>query len=127
MEKLTYKNLKGKMMENKIIQIISEVCDSGLIKENKNIDLLENDLIDSLAFITLIQRLEEEFNVEIQPTQETPDAWRTVDSIIELVKRYQNEKKKREKSTINTYRSLYNSNSNSIPITSRLHADSLKF
>ena len=79
-------------MENKIIQIISEVCDSEILKANKNIDLLENDLIDSLAFITLIQRLEEEFNIEIQPTQETPDTWRKVDSIIELVKRCQNGK-----------------------------------
>ena len=77
-------------MEDKVLEIIAQVCDAEQVKENREIDLLENDLIDSLAFITLIERLEDEFNIEIQPTQEKPDVWRNVDSIIDLVKRYQN-------------------------------------
>lgn len=77
-------------MEDKVLEIVVQVCDTEQIRENKDIDLLENDLIDSLAFITLIERLEEEFDIEIQPTQERPDTWRTVDSIVDLVKRYKN-------------------------------------
>lgn len=75
-------------MENKIIEIIIDVCENDLIKDNLDIDLLENDLLDSLAFINLISRLDEEFNIEIQPTQVNPDCWRTVNSIIQLVKKY---------------------------------------
>lgn len=75
-------------MENKIIDIIVEVCGDDSIRNNLDIDLLENDILDSLAFITLIARLEEEFNIEIQPTQVKPDTWRKIDSIIELVKSY---------------------------------------
>jgi len=74
-------------MENRVLDIIVEVCDNEMIRKNMDIDLLENDMIDSLAFITLIERLEEEFDIEIQPTQETPDTWRNVESIVELVKR----------------------------------------
>lgn len=74
-------------MEKKIIDIIIEVCGDESLRDNiETIDLLENDVLDSLAFITLISRLEEEFNIEIQPTQVSPDTWRKVSSIIELVK-----------------------------------------
>lgn len=75
-------------MENKIIEILVEVCGDERIKENMDIDLIENDILDSLAFTELISRLEEEFGIEIQPTQVNPNSWRTVKSIVELVKNY---------------------------------------
>ena len=75
-------------MEDRVINIIAEICENETIKDNLNIDLIENEILDSLAFITLISRLEEEFDIEIQPTQVKPDAWRSINSIIELVKSY---------------------------------------
>ena len=75
-------------MENKIINIIAEVCENEKVKDNLDIDLIENEILDSLAFINLISRLEEEFDIEIQPTQVKPDTWRNINSIIELVKSY---------------------------------------
>ena len=75
-------------MEDKVINIIAEICENETIKDNLDIDLIENEILDSLAFITLISRLEEEFDIEIQPTQVKPDTWRSVNSIIELVKSY---------------------------------------
>ena len=75
-------------MENKVINMISEICEDETIKDNLNIDLIENEILDSLAFITLISRLEEEFDIEIQPTQVEPDTWRSINSIVELVKSY---------------------------------------
>lgn len=75
-------------MENKIIDIIVEVCHDETIRDNLDVDLIESDILDSLGFITLMSRLEEEFNIEIQPTQIDPKTWRHVDSIIEMVKKY---------------------------------------
>ena len=72
-------------MENKIIEIIENLTDFKGLRENKNIDLLENEILDSLAFIEFITNLEEEFNIEIQPTQVSPDTWRSVDKISDLV------------------------------------------
>ena len=75
-------------MEDKIIDIIIEVCEDETLRDNiQEIDLLENDVLDSLAFINLMSRLEEEFNIELQPTQINPDTWRKVSSIAELVKK----------------------------------------
>ena len=73
-------------MEEKIVEIIVNLTGFNELKQNKDIDLLENEIFDSLAFIELITALEEEFNIEIQPTQVTPDTWRSVEKIAELVK-----------------------------------------
>ena len=75
-------------MEDRVIDIIAEICENEEIRENLDIDLIENEILDSLSFITLISRLEEEFDIEIQPTQVKPDTWRSVNSIIELIKNY---------------------------------------
>jgi len=75
-------------MEDKIIDIIVEICEDESIRDNLEIDLIENELLDSLAFINLLSRLEEEFDIEIQPTQISADTWRSVESIIELVESY---------------------------------------
>lgn len=74
-------------MEEKIIEIIVNLTGFNELKENKDIDLIENEILDSLAFIELITALEEEFNIEIQPTQVNPDIWRSVEKITELVKK----------------------------------------
>lgn len=73
-------------MEEKIIKIIEEICEIENIKENMDIDLIEEDLLDSLGFISLVAALEDEFNIEIQPTKVTSDTWRSIDKIIKLVK-----------------------------------------
>lgn len=72
-------------MEDKIIKIIEELAEVDNLKENKEMDLIENDVLDSLAFIELIYRLEEEFNIEIEPTQVKSDTWRKVSEIEKLV------------------------------------------
>ena len=62
-------------MREKIIKIIEELTDSTDI--NGNVDLIEEDILDSFAFIELIAKLEDEFNIEIQPTQIPGDTWRS--------------------------------------------------
>lgn len=76
-------------MEEKIIEIIENLTGYDKLKENVDIDLLENEILDSLAFIELMTTLEEEFNIEIQPTQVEPNTWRSVKKIAELVEKLQ--------------------------------------
>lgn len=73
-------------MEDRIIEIIENLTDYKELKNNKEIDLLENEILDSLAFIELISALEKEYNIEIQPTQVNPKTWRSISSIAELVR-----------------------------------------
>ena len=76
-------------MKDKIINIIEEVSGYENLRENLDVDLLQNEILDSLAFIELISTLNDEFNIEIQPTQVKPETWRNVDKIVELVKSLQ--------------------------------------
>ena len=59
----------------------------------KTIASLENDILDSFAFIELINALNDEFDIEIQPTQVKPTTWRTVKGIVQMVEELQNEAK----------------------------------
>lgn len=79
-------------MEDKIIEIIEELAGIKNLKENKDMDLIENEILDSLAFIELIYKLEEEFNIEIQPTEVEADTWRKVNTIEKLVINLKKEK-----------------------------------
>jgi len=83
MKKSFWRNFK---MEEKIIEIIENLTGYKELKENRDIDLLENEILDSLAFVELVTSLEEEFDIEIQPTQVEPNTWRSVKKIVCLVK-----------------------------------------
>ena len=72
-------------MEDRKIKKKKKITEYKEIKNNKDIDLLENEILDSLAFIELIEMLNEEFNIELQPTQIKPDIWRSVKSIAEYI------------------------------------------
>ena len=72
-------------MEERIFSIICDVCGNDEVRKNKNIDLLAEDVLDSMAFIELVQRLEDEFDIEIQPTEEKPSTWRNVENILDMV------------------------------------------
>lgn len=78
-------------MEEKIIDIIEELTEYEELREKRDIDLLENDILDSLAFIELINALNDEFNIEIQSTQVKPTTWRNVKGIVQMVEKLQNE------------------------------------
>lgn len=74
-------------MEERIIQIIEEL--TGVKDINKSTDLLEEEILDSLAFIELIETLENEYDIEIQPTQVPANTWKNVNNIVKLIKKIQ--------------------------------------
>ena len=70
---------------SEILNIVVEETGYEELRTNQDIDLIANDIIDSLAFINLIDRLSIDFNIEIQPTEVTADSWRTVKNITQMV------------------------------------------
>ncbi len=70
---------------NRVLQIVIEETGCEELRNNPDMDLISNDIIDSLAFINLIDILDMEFSIDIQPTQVTSDTWRTVAKITEMV------------------------------------------
>ena len=78
-------------MKDKIIDIIVKVCGDESVISNLDVDLIEKDMLDSLALINLISMLEDEFDIEIQPTTINPNTWKSVNKIIDLVENIKGE------------------------------------
>lgn len=72
-------------MQDQVIKMIEHFSGYENLKEHIDIDLLDSGILDSLAFLELITALEDEFHLEIQPTQVDPNTWRKVDSIVAFV------------------------------------------
>ena len=72
-------------MKEKIIEMIIRLTEYEELRHNPDVNLIEEDILDSLAFIELIEELENEFNIEIQPTQVSNDTWEYVDNMVTMV------------------------------------------
>lgn len=79
-------------MRDKIIEIIYEISENDEFKNNPDIDLLDNEIIDSMGFLELISQIEETFDIELRPSQISSNVWRKVDSISSMVEDYLGEK-----------------------------------
>lgn len=75
-------------MKKKIIDIIYEISENDEFMLNPDMDILENEIIDSLGFVELISKIEEEFNIELQPSQIPSNTWRHVTDIVSMINTY---------------------------------------
>lgn len=73
-------------MEEKLVDLIAEICDTDDVRERRDIDLFEAGLLDSLGAIDLLVEIEEEFGVIIAPTELERSEMNTVEKIIARVK-----------------------------------------
>lgn len=71
-------------------KILYEICEDEHVYED-DYDLVENDLLDSYAFIELFSRLEDE-GIQIYPTRIDRTKLRTPKSIEKMVDEFINEK-----------------------------------
>lgn len=73
-------------MEEKILDLLVDICEDDVVKDDLDIDLFETDLLDSLAFAELLFAIEENFEVIIAPSEIERDDMSTPNKIINLVK-----------------------------------------
>ncbi len=73
-------------MEEKVLAILFEACDDRVIYTDENVDLFETGLLDSMGFIELLITLEEEFDIEISPTEIRKDELNTPRRLIAFLK-----------------------------------------
>ena len=56
-------------MEEKILGMLEEICEDDVIREERDMDLFEAELLDSLGFAELLVTIEEEFGIVIAPSE----------------------------------------------------------
>lgn len=79
-------------METDILEMLANICGDDAVRSEPDLDLYAEGLLDSLALVELLERLEDAFNLEINPTAVERSAFGTPGKILALVKRLQNER-----------------------------------
>ena len=69
-------------VEERMLELIEEICDDDVIREERDVDLFEEGLLDSMAAIELLVAIETEFGVTIAPTAVEREEMNTVNKII---------------------------------------------
>ena len=72
-------------MKERILDILAELCADDSIKENLDIDLREEGLIDSLDYIELLAQIEEEFGLVLSPSELTRGEMSTPRKILKTI------------------------------------------
>lgn len=72
-------------MKEKVLDLLEEVCDDDVVREDLDMDLFEEELMDSLAFAELLAMIEDELGVVISPSEVARSQVNTANKIIALV------------------------------------------
>ena len=78
-------------MEEKILEILADVCEDDDVKEDLSLDLFGEGLLDSLGVAQLLMELEDELGVVIALTEIEKTDIETPRKIIDLVIQRANE------------------------------------
>jgi D-alanine--poly(phosphoribitol) ligase subunit 2 len=74
-------------MEDKVLAILEEICGDEIVREDPDINLLEEELIDSLDYVEILVEIEEAFGVRMSPSEFTREEMDTPNKIIEQVRK----------------------------------------
>ena len=72
-------------MKEKMMTIIEDLCGDEIVRENPDIDLIEEGLIDSLDYIEMLLIIEDEFGIKIAPSELTREEMSTPNRIISTI------------------------------------------
>ncbi|RDB55236.1 D-alanine--poly(phosphoribitol) ligase subunit 2 [Paraeggerthella hongkongensis] len=72
-------------IEEKTLDLLEEICADDVVREERDIDLFEAGLLDSMGAIELLVGIESEFGVEIAPTAVEREEMNSVNKIIHQI------------------------------------------
>ena len=73
------------MIKDQILEMLEEICEDEVVKEDLDINLKEEGLMDSLAFVEMLVRIEENFGLSIAPTEVTYEEIDTPSKVISYI------------------------------------------
>lgn len=72
-------------IKDKALELLAEICEEEDVKENLDLELFENELLDSLTVAELLVAIEDEFGLVIPPTEITREQIGTPGRIVSLI------------------------------------------
>ena len=73
-------------LQEKVLDILAEICEDDCVRQDLSLPLFENDLLDSLAVVELLVELESAFGIVLSPSEVTREDIGTPPKIIDLVR-----------------------------------------
>jgi len=73
-------------VDEKIVELVADISGEDEVAEERDLDLFEERILDSMAAIELLVAIKEEFGVSIAPTELEREEMNTVNKIIARVK-----------------------------------------
>ncbi|MEH7416166.1 D-alanine--poly(phosphoribitol) ligase subunit 2 [Neobacillus bataviensis] len=67
--------------KEQVIELIAEICQDEVVKENPDINLFDSSLLDSFGTVELLVLVEERFGITVPITEFDRDTWNTPNNI----------------------------------------------
>ena len=75
------------MVKEQVLDMLEEICEDDVVREDLDINMKEEGLMDSLAFVEMLVRIEEIFGLSIAPTEVTYEEIDTPNKVISYIYR----------------------------------------
>ena len=76
-----------------LIKILSEIKPGVDFEEEEN--LMEDEILDSFDIVSLVAKIDEEFDVEITPKDLVPENFKSAKTIYDLITKLQDEERRK--------------------------------
>ena len=73
------------MVKEQVLDMLEEICEDDVVREDLDINMKEEGLLDSLAFVEMLVRIEEIFGLSIAPTEVTYEEIDTPNKVISYI------------------------------------------
>jgi D-alanine--poly(phosphoribitol) ligase subunit 2 len=66
-----------------VLEVIAEACEDEIVKENPEIEIFEEGLLDSFGVVNLLMLITEKLGIDVAISEFDRDEWRTPNLIVE--------------------------------------------
>ena len=73
------------MIKEQVLEMLEEICEDEVVREDLDINMKEEGLMDSLAFVEMLVKIEELFGLSIAPTEVTYEEIDTPNKVIAYI------------------------------------------
>ncbi|MEK4739957.1 MULTISPECIES: D-alanine--poly(phosphoribitol) ligase subunit DltC [Bacillus] len=75
--------------KDQVLNILEEVCENDIVKDNQDVQLFEEGILDSFGTVSLLVEFQERLNIEVSISDFDRDEWATPNLIIKKLKNLQ--------------------------------------
>ena len=73
------------MITEQVLEMLEEICEDEVVREDLDINMKEEGLMDSLAFVEMLVKIEEIFGLSIAPTEVTYEEIDTPNKVVSYI------------------------------------------